>query len=133
MKIVVDSNILFTFFWKRSVAKELFSNSDAGWYSPDFAISEIKKYSREIIQKTGISASEFEALLSDLAGIVQFVPLSSYSSFLKKAAAITPDEDDVDFVALALYLECPVWSNDKQLLEIKEVKVLSTEHILNFF
>lgn len=41
-----------------------------------------------------------------------------------------PDKDDVDFVALALKLNLPLWSNDSRLKEQSLVKVLSTRELV---
>ena len=63
--------------------------------------------------------------------IVEFIPLEEYSSFMKEALAI-PDPDDIDFTALALKLDCPLWSNDKELKQQTVVKVFSTSDLISF-
>ena len=40
------------------------------------------------------------------------------------------DPDDVELVALALALGCPVWSNDNDLVELKEIEVYPTAVML---
>ena len=62
--------------------------------------------------------------------IVEFIPLEEYSSFMKEALAI-PDPDDIDFTALALKLDCPLWSNDKELKQQTVVKVFSTSELIS--
>ena len=62
--------------------------------------------------------------------IVEFIPLEEYSSFMKEALAI-PDPDDIDFTALALKLDCPLWSNDKELKQQTVVKVFSTSDLIS--
>ena len=57
MKIVVDTNILFSFFWKNSLTKKLILNSSLELYSPIYVIEEILKYKSEIIKKTNIKKS----------------------------------------------------------------------------
>ena len=51
MKFVVDTNILFSFFNKESFTKKIIINPSLDLISPDFAISELKKYSKLIIEK----------------------------------------------------------------------------------
>jgi len=63
--------------------------------------------------------------------IVEFIPLMEYASFMEKASAI-PDPDDVDFAALALKRDCPIWSNDKELKQQSVVKVFSTSDLVSF-
>lgn len=138
MRLVVDSNILFTFFWKGSVFRELSSKADISLFSPEYALKEINKYSPEISKKAGLSTKEFKRIREQLALIVEFVPLNEYSSRLKEAESLAkhlPKDiqdkflDDVDFIALALRLRCPLWSNDKVLKKQKKVNVFTTEEL----
>ena len=133
MKLVADSNVLFTYFWKNSIARELFLNQDLELFSPQYSLNEIKKYSNEIIKKAKISKKELTVALMELKTLVAFASLSEYSSFLKKAAELSPDKNDVDFVALSLKLNCAVWSNDKELAKGKGFKVLNTREIIELF
>ncbi|WP_366938811.1 PIN domain-containing protein [Thermococcus sp.] len=34
---------------------------------------------------------------------------------------VSPDKDDADFVALALKVNAPLWSNNRRLKEIREI------------
>ena len=56
MKLVVDSNVLFTFFWKGSVFKN-FLDTPIQLFSPEYALEEINKYSLEIMKKTSLSVN----------------------------------------------------------------------------
>ncbi len=131
MKLVVDSNILFTFFWKKSVARELFSIQDLELYSPEFALEEIEKYSKDIMHKANISEKEFNLTREELKIFVRFVKIEEYSDFLKQSAKITPDKNDVDFFALSLRLNCQIWSNDNLLKNQEKIKVLTTKEIID--
>ncbi|MBI4016134.1 MAG: hypothetical protein HY363_00400 [Candidatus Aenigmarchaeota archaeon] len=130
MKLVVDTNVLFTFFWKNSIARELFVNLHLELYSPDYALEEIKKHAGEIIKKTRLSESEFNSIRNKLVMMVSFVPLEEYGLTLQKALRLTPDKDDVDFFALALKLNCPIWSNDFALKVQNHVIMLNTKDII---
>lgn len=133
MKLVVDSNVLFTFFWKNSAARELFLNQDLELFSPEFALQEINKYHDEIMIKTKLTPNEFNKLKHELTAYIEFVSIKEYSSFLKPASEITPDKDYVDFAALSLKLACPIWSNDLVLKNQKHFKVLTTKEVIEMF
>ncbi|HLD88876.1 MAG TPA: PIN domain-containing protein [Candidatus Nanoarchaeia archaeon] len=133
MKLVVDSNVVFTFFWKKSVARELFLKQDLELYSPEFALEEISKYSDEIIFKTKTTPEEFNKIKKELLVLVDFIPLKEYADYLQHAAKITPDKDDVDFVALSLKLKCPIWSNDNEIRNQAHFKVLTTKEVIGLF
>lgn len=129
MEFVVDTNVLFTFFWEGSFTRKLLVKQELELFSPEFALEEINSHCDEILKKTGISLEEFKKLRKELAILVEFIPLEEYSSFMDKASAI-PDPDDVDFAALALKLNCPIWSNDKGLKQQSRVKVFSTSELI---
>lgn len=98
-------------------------------YSPEFALKEISKYKKEIMKKTKLEKKEFESKREELALFIEFVPLEKYKNFFSKLKNV-PDKDDIDFLALALKLECSLWSNDKALKKQGKVKVLETSEIL---
>ena len=129
MKFVVDTNVLFTYFWPGSLTKGLLVDQDLEFFAPELALLEINKHREEILKKTGISPKEFAVLRRDLGVLVEFIPLEEYSEFLLQASSI-PDKDDVDFVALALKLNLPIWSNDKEIKRQSMIKVLSTRELL---
>ena len=62
MRIVVDTNILFSFFWKDSHTRKLLINANSKLISSEFALEEIRKYSKEIIIKAKISEDFFNEL-----------------------------------------------------------------------
>lgn len=131
MKFVVDTNVLFTFFWKNSFTKGLLVDQDLEFFAPEFALEEINKYSNEILEKTSISLEKFKELRTDLAIFVEFIPLEEYKQFLPEALSLIPlYPDDADFLALALKLKLPIWSNDSHLKRQSKVKVYSTSELL---
>lgn len=130
MNFVVDTNILITFFWKENVFEKLVKKYGINCYSPDYALFEINKYKDLIMSKTNIDEQEFKNKKLELALIINFVDIKDYALMLKKAQNITPYLDDVDFFALALKLNIPIWSNDKDLKNQNKVLVLSTKQII---
>ena len=130
MKFVVDTNILFSFFWQSSITKKFLSTSNFELISPWTALEELKKYSKEIISKTEINEKEFKLELINLQKIVNFIDKSQYSPFLKEAEKISPDKADIDFIALCLKFNCFLWSNDSILKNQNRIKVLSTEELI---
>lgn len=130
MRLVVDTNILFTYFWRNSVFNKLLKE-ELELFSPKLALKEIHKYSSEIIRKTKLTKKEFEDLIKDLALEVEFIPIKEYSSLLKKATQNLEDKKDADLLALALRLHCPIWSNDKHLKQQKLIITLTTKEIVD--
>ncbi len=130
MKVVVDTNILFSFFWEDSFTKRLLSSSPFELISPEYALSELHENKDEIMKKTKITVMEFESYINELKLKVKFIPLKDYEIFKKEALQISPDKKDSDFLALTLENSCYLWSNDSLLKKQNKVKVLTTEEII---
>lgn len=129
MEIVVDTNVLFSFFWKESIIKKILLDQDVLLFAPEFALEEIKKHEKIIIKKTNLTKKEFDFLRKELAIAIDFVPIEEYQSYLKEAIKVSPDINDIDFFALAIKLKIPLWSNDKLLKKQKKLRVLNTKEL----
>ncbi|MFA4720566.1 PIN domain-containing protein [Pyrococcus kukulkanii] len=77
-----------------------------------------------------MTEEEFYKILEEISEIVSLWPIEKYIDFLPIAEEITPDPDDIPFVALALKLNAYLWTNDKRLKEIKEIKVITTPELV---
>ncbi len=130
MRLVADTNILFSFFNEKSKARELSTLSSLILYSPEFALVEIDKHKVEILKKFALSEMQFSFILKLLQIVVNFVKSEEYGQFLPKAKKVSPDPDDVDFFALSFKLECDIWSNDAKLKEQHHVKIFSTKDLV---
>ena len=123
MKLVLDTNVLYSFFWKGSLIKKLLL-SEHDLFSPEFSLKELSKHKSEIMEKTKLSSIEFEEFKRRLQKVVMFVPFSKYSNFLSKALSLLPEHPkDVDFFALALELNASILSKDKALKKQSEVRI----------
>jgi len=127
--VVVDTNILFSFFWKNSFTRRLLTTLETKFISPEYALEEINGKKEEIKRKANLTEKEFSEIRKDLATYVDFIPLEEYEDCLKKAASI-PDSQDVDFIALALKRKLILWSNDGPLKKQSLAPVLSTKEIM---
>ncbi len=133
MRLVADTNILFSFFWKGSLIKQILASSNMKILSPEFALDELKKYSPLILSKTKITKKEFNSDLKNLNSIVRFLPENYYKDFIKVAEEISPDKADAHFLALCLKLNLPLMSNDKELKKQDKVIVLDIKDILDIY
>lgn len=129
MLLVVDTNILFSFFWKDSFLAKIMVSQELELFSPEYALEEIKKYEKEIRIKTGLSNEEFNKKRAELPVFIAFIPLKEYQESLKKLKDV-PDKNDIDFLALALKLKCPLWSNDIALKKQNQIKTITTKELL---
>jgi len=133
MKLVVDTNVLFSFFKKESKARKIISNFEISeLVTPSFCIDELNEHKELICAKSKLNDSEFEEVLDDLLIFVKVFSLSEYKEFLSKAKTVSPDPDDIDLFALALKLDCPLWAQEKAFKNQSVVKVFSTADLVSF-
>lgn len=132
MRIVIDANVLFSALIKPGITRRILLFSDFELFAPEFSIIEFKKHFPELKDKTGLPTEELDRLLDkliDSAGIM-LVPFEDFKSKRTLAEEISPDTDDSAYFALALHLNCPIWSNDKALKKQEKVKIISTKELL---
>lgn len=131
MQAVVDANILFSMLIKNSAAAEIFANNSGNLFAPEFILGEFANHRAEILSKTKKASREFEEILAALSEILVIIPREEYADELAAAEKISPDPKDIAYIALALKLKIPVWSNDKKLKEQSIVAILSTKDIID--
>jgi len=130
MRLVVDTNILFSFFNRKSTARELSTRYDLLLYSPTFALTELEKYNDVIMKRFSLTEIQYSVIIKLLQTVVDFVEEKDYETFFPKAKKVSPDPDDIDFFALSFSLNCPLWSNDADLKKQSSLNVLSTKDLV---
>ncbi len=130
MIVVVDANILFSALIRNSITAEIFFDEELRLFTPEFILQEFFKYEGLIMEKTNRTREQIITLMHQLKDLIIVIPQEEYSKFIKKAELISPDEKDVMYFALALKLNCGIWSNDNKLKDQKEVTIYSTKEIL---
>lgn len=138
MRLVVDSNVLFTYFWKNSILRNILTQP-IELLAPEYALEEINKYAEELMKKTSLSKGEFKKTMQKLAHIVYFIPIEEYSSAFYKVTTLRSKLNtqnyneiikDIDFLVLAAHLQYPLWSNDILLKKQSTVSVFTTKEII---
>lgn len=119
MKIVVDSNIIFSALISgKEIYLDIFKKNDV--YMPDIVFPELNKYESHLIRKTKLGQNEFKIFVQMLFEEVVVIPKFAISVENWQNAYIlckNVDEKDTPFIALSLELEIPLWTNDKALCE----------------
>jgi len=113
-----------------STNSALFSIMDFEFYAPSFIIEEFNKYREECLKKSGLKRDLFELRKKEVMKKIIFIDFKDYSKFLKETLKFCPDKDDAPYFALALKLDCPIWSNDSLLKSQDKIRVLSTRDII---
>ena len=134
MDLVVDANALFAALIKEGVSFHIFFAEEFHLCTPEYTFTEMEEHKNEILQKTKRTPEEFERLLEILKKRITVVPLEELVPYVYEAEKICPDPDDVAYFALALKLNCAIWTNDKNLKEKQDkVKVYHTHDLIRLF
>jgi predicted nucleic acid-binding protein len=134
MKLVIDANIAFSLLKKDSFTRRLAQEHSLGLYSHKFILEELEEHSEELCELLNVSEDKFERIKEILSKLVNLKVKVSPQQ-LNRAASLISDPDDKQYLALALRLNFPIWSNDSHFQEEsvkKAVKVFTTEELKEF-
>ena len=129
MKIIIDSNILFSALIKDSLTRRMILEYNGYFLFPYFIFEEMEKHKGELPKKSEMSAEDFNLLLNLLLRTVMIVPTEVLFQYRKEAYEIIKDidPDDTIFIACALaYPDSVIWSDDKKLKQQTHVRIINT-------
>ena len=119
MKVVIDTNILFSsFLSNNSKYRDLLFDEKYEIYSPNFVFFEIFKHKEKILKCTKESEEEVYGFLGKVLKRISFVKEEVISAEnYEKANALCKgiDENDTPFVALALEIDVYLLTGDEKL------------------
>src|SRR3989344_7676674 len=123
MLIVVDANELFSAIIAKGKTLNLFFDRRLERVSPKFILGEFREHKSEIMEKSGLNEEDLSSFLILLTPKIEFFKTEDFVKFLDEAKEISPDPDDAEYFALALKLNCPIWSEDKEFKRQSRVKI----------
>ncbi len=132
MNIVVDTNIFMSALIKDSVTRNLIVNSKDNLLFPEFEFDEIEKHKEEILEKSQLSANEFDDLFSSLLKYVQVVKTGEVIDYRNQAFDIIGkiDKEDAIFIATALARNAIIWSDDADFKKQDKIRILTTKEMI---
>jgi len=130
MILVIDTNIVIAAIIKPSVTQSLILKEELELYSPEFLKDEIEKHRSAILKKTGYTKEEFEIIISIVYSNITIIPGKEYKHLKKEILSFAPDEKDWPFLALAKHLGAGLWSNDSELKNQNETRVITTGDLI---
>jgi predicted nucleic acid-binding protein len=118
IRLVVDTNTLMSALLKdNSITAKLLKSEFFDLYYPEDGLREIEYYKKYMISKRKRTLQKqcFDYALKFILESIRIISSELYSQRMKDAYEVMKeiDEKDTPFLALALQLNCPVWSNDK--------------------
>ena len=133
MQVITDANIIIAMLVRPGKPIDLFFDSRLSLFAPQLLFEELENNKEVIIKKSRLNEEEFEWLYTILKHNIEIIPEEEFLRFREKADEICPDPKDIVYFALSLYLNCPVWSNEKKLKEQANIKVYATHDLIELF
>ena len=131
MELVIDANILMSaLIATEGITYDLIFNDSIKLVSVDKLMRELGKHKFEILEKSGLSEYDFDIFVSLISSEIELIPYPEIKKFISEAEKISPDPNDTEYFALALKLNCSIWSNDKKSKNQGKVKIFSTEDLV---
>jgi len=129
LKIVIDSNILFSALIKDSITRKMILEYDEYFLFPSFIFEELEKHKDELLKKSGMKRKNFELLLNLLIQKVLIVSTEVLFRYRTQAYELVKDidPDNTLFIACALaYPGSIIWSDDKKLKQQRKINIINT-------
>jgi len=130
-KLAVDANPVLSALIGGN-ARSIFMNAEGtGFYTTAFNYKEVERYIPVLATKRNLPPEDLFMALSMLP--VAICGPDFYQSRVRQAEKLIGkrDSDDVNLLALALKLNCPIWSNDKDFSGLG-MQVYSTLDLLKY-
>jgi len=132
MRFVIDTNILFSAMIKKSITRNIILSDVFDLYVPEYLFGEINNNKKLILRKAKIKEENFIALLTLFQKHVKIIKKETYRNKFPLAEETMKkiDVTDSPFLALALILNSPMWSDDKHFKQQDLVDVYTTKDVL---
>ncbi len=133
MMLVVDANILLAAVIRDSLTRSLLLDGRLELYAPADLFDETVRHVTsdvEIIRKTKLSPAQLRSVLSAASSTIHFVPNEAYANNLQRALGLAAHPEDAPYLALAMSLNCPLWSNDADMRRQDKVSFLTTAQLV---
>lgn len=114
-QIVLDANILVRAVLGKKVRGLLQDYvATTQFFTPDACYLDAKKYLPPLFEKRNLPAQEALNVLEQLTCLIEVVDYDFYSFYEEQAKEriAMRDVNDWSIVALALTLDCPIWTED---------------------
>lgn len=132
-RIVVDANILMAALLQDGLTRRLLLHPGLELYTPTTVWDEVRRNAPELIRRSRLPGTTFEALVQVLQGRLVDVEIPLLLANLAEAERRlgTKLELDAPYVAACLAVDASLWTHDKLLTKRAGVPILLTADILD--
>jgi predicted nucleic acid-binding protein len=142
VRIIVDANIVFSAILNtNSKIADLLLNSNGffDFISPEFLLTETKKYHNKISLISKMTLEEVEGIENKVKKPITFysgINISQKIWIKSEQILIDIDPKDTPYFAFSLHFHCKLWSGDKELrngLLVKGFKnIITTDELFDY-
>ncbi len=136
MQVIVDSNRVFSALLSKGKVFEVFilnkSLKKIDFISPELLFNEIGRNLGDIVNRSKLSSKELSIVFNLIKEQVEPIPFEDFNNLADEAEKISPHEKDAKYFALALFMNCGIWSNEKAFRDQTKVKIFSDDELLKF-
>lgn len=132
MEVVLDTNIIISSLLKNGLTRDMILLAPFVMHTTEFAKLEIEGHKEELMLKSKLDEKSFDYLKEFIFQKIHFVSTGDIEPFRDKAMEVMSeiDIDDSLFLALALALNCPIWSNDTHFKKQNIIKAFTTIELM---
>lgn len=134
MRLVVDPNVLISFFRDNPVRFIIINSQlfNLELYSPEHCWQELLNIKSSISKYSKVPLEQIDSMFVGLKDFLIIIPDELTKEFESEAKQLIHDKD-IPVFALALKLNCPIWSNEPRLKRQFKIKIFSTSDIRELF
>ena len=130
--IIVDANKVFAAFITKGIVHTLLFSGKFKPVGPEKLLKEIEKHKEDIAEKGNMKLEDIELAIKLLEPEFKIFPRLEYSVKLSDGLKLAPHPKDVEYFALALRFDFPIWSNEKAFKKQSVVNIFSTSELISF-
>ncbi|MBI4174905.1 MAG: hypothetical protein HY517_04635 [Candidatus Aenigmarchaeota archaeon] len=131
MRIVADTNRIIAALLKDGTTREILSDENFEFMTPDFTITEIEEHKSELQKIAKMADGEFKIHLALVFSYIKIIPEQDYRNFIDGCKNDISDPDDVPILAAAIASGADaIWAHDPHFNEQKKVRVLTNIDML---
>ncbi len=132
MKVIIDSNRLFAALIKDSTTRKILFEKSFEFFAPEFIKVEFEKYKSELKEKTNLSDSELDLLISTIFEVINIIPESEFNQYIKEFSNDNVDPKDLSYLAACLKVKAEgIWTHDPDFFKQKKCKIFTNINLLN--
>ena len=133
MLLVVDANRIFSALLSKGKVFSVFLvnklRNKFQFKSPEFLLYEIGMHIDEIVERSKLPSGEVAKVFKFIKEEMEFIPFNEFNKFAGEAEQVAPHSKDVQYFALALSLNCAIWSDEAAFKKQLQAKVLNTDEV----